>query len=455
MIPNRMRLIFCLVFVGVSILGAGASMAADIADGRPRLTGRQTLRQLQAFALEHNAEVSATAFDRQAAQARTAGAVGARLPRLSIEGAYNRYDPDLRLTAASYNGEPGVFGNNILTTDLVLRLPLFAGGRLVAEVRAAELLEASAGQRLARSRGDLVFNVASLYFSILAQQSLIASLELTERALASHLSQVQALIAGRKAAAVDGLRSEVKLADIRQRLLREQNILLIQRQSLLNLSGASGGAVDFTLADDLQMPPAETASIDSLVDTALQTRADVIAVRHDTDAQAARLDAARAGHWPTVNLVGAVGNRIMNNPVQQPAGQSNTDFVSRIGVTIEIPVFEGGRTSARVDEEHAKLNAQRERLEKLAQLVRLEVTTARASLASALERLKSTEKSVVLAKKVVDIEREKYSLSRGTLLDVLDAQGALLDAEATHIKALADANSANAQLLWAKGENAE
>ena len=138
----------------------------------------------------------------------------------------------------SYNGELGVFGNNILTTDLVLRLPLFTGGRLVAEVRAAELLEASADQRLARSRGDLLYNGASLYFSILAQQRLIASLELSGEALAAHLTQVQALIAGRKAAAVDGLRSEVKLADIHQRLSREQNVLAIlkaQRERLNKL----------------------------------------------------------------------------------------------------------------------------------------------------------------------------------------------------------------------------
>jgi outer membrane protein TolC len=379
----------------------------------------------------------------------------ARLPRLTIEGAYNRYDPDLRLTAARYNGELGVFGDSILATDLVLRLPLFTGGRLVAEVRAAELLEASAGQRLARSRGDLIYNVASFYFSILAQQRLITALELSDRALASHLTQVQMVIAEHKAAAVDGLRSEVKLADIRQRLLREQNILAIQQQSLLNLLGANGSAENFSLADTLQTPPAEAENVGTLVDAALQNRADVIAVRHETDAQAARLDAARAGHWPTVNFVGAVGNRVMSSPSQQPAGLSNNDRVSRFGVTVEIPIFEGGRTTARIDEEHAKLNAQRERLEKLTQQVRLEIASARANLASALERLKSTEKSVRLATKVTDIEREKYALARGTLLDVLDAQSALLDAEATHIRALADANTANAQLRWAKGETAQ
>lgn len=236
--PNRIRQVLSCLVTLLLLFGNGVSTAADLADSQARVSGPQSLRQLQAFALAHNPEVSAGVFDQQAAQARTSGAAGARLPRLTIEGGYNRYDPDLRLTAASYNGELGVFGNNIFNADLVLRLPLFAGGRLVAEVRAAELLEASAGQRLARSRSDLLFNVASLYYGLLAQQRLIASLEHAEQALGGHLGQVQSLIAGRKAAAVDGLRSEVKLADIRQRRLREQNIMAIQRQSLFNLLGA-------------------------------------------------------------------------------------------------------------------------------------------------------------------------------------------------------------------------
>ncbi len=334
-----------------------------------------------------------------------------------------------------------------------MRLPLFAGGRLVAEVRAAELLEASAGQRLARSRSDLIFNVASLYYGQLAQQRLITSLEHAEQALLGHLGQVQSLIAGRKAAAVDGLRSEVKLADIRQRRLREQNIMAIQRQSLFNLLGAESATDDYSLADELAVPLVESRRVETELETVLSQRPDVVSARHELDAQAARLDAARAGHWPTVNLVGAVGQRSMNDPVQQPKGISSNDQVSRLGVTFEMPLFEGGRTKARVDEEHAKLNALRQRLDKLLLQARLDVVSAGASLTSALERLNSTEKAVVLAKKVADIEREKYALGRGTQLDVLDAQSALIDAEATHIRALADANTAKAQLLWATGEN--
>ena len=428
------------------------SPAPDERIERPVASGQYSLQQLVAFALANNPEVSATAFDSRAAQARTGSAVGARFPRVTIESGYNSYNMDQRLIPARFNGEVGVFGDNILATDLVLRLPLFTGGKLVAEVRAAELLEASAGHRLARSREDLVYNISSLYFSSLAQEQSIASLSFSTEGMVAQIKRGNELIAARKAAAVDALRSEVKLAEYQQRLLRERNILAIQRQALLNLMGASGAGADFSLVGTLDRPSAEQQSMDALADVAVQGRPDVLAARAELDAQSTRVDAARAGYWPTINLVGAVGNRSMRNPTQQPKGLDSSENVSRIGVTVEIPLFEGGRTSARVDEENAKFMAQRDRFEKLSLQIRLDIANAYANLGSALDRLNSTDKTVLLAKKVLEIEREKYALARGILLDVLDAQNALLDAEATHIKALADANTAKAQLVWAMGD---
>ena len=411
-----------------------------------------SLQSLIAYALAHNPKVAATAFDGQDAAARTQAAQGARLPRLNIEGGYMLYGDDLRLTAARHNGELGVFGDNILAADLVLRLPLYTGGRLTAEMRAAELLEKSIWQRLARSRGDLVYNVSILYYSQLAQAQLLESLSFSAETLASQLERVNALITARKAAKVDALRTEVKLADLRQRLLRERNSLVVQRQALLNLIGATGAGDDFVFAGTLSPPAAETRAIETLAGLALEQRPDVRAARADLEAQVARVEAARAGHMPTINLVGAVGYRFMNDPTQQPEGHQNNDTVSRVGIAFEMPLYEGNRIGARVAEENARLAAQRERVVKIQLQIRLEVETAHGSLASALERLASTEKAIDLGAESLRIEQEKYALARGTAQDVLDAQSALLDAQTNRIRALAEANAAAAQLVLATGE---
>lgn len=412
-----------------------------------------SLSELIDQALAHNHELAAVAQDGEAAAARTRAAQAASYPRVALEGAYTHYGDDLRLVAARFNGELGAFGSQILNAELVLRMPLATGGRLVAELTAAELLEAASGQRLVRSRSDLVFNVSSLYYTQLAQARLIESLTATRDALAGQLQRVHALVAERKAAQVDALRVEVKLADTGQRLLREQNTLTVLRRALLNTLGQPDGLETLVLQDSLATPavPAQTPS--ALLADALARRADLLAAQAEIAAQLARVDAARSGSAASVNLVAAVGGRSLYGISQQPPGIASRDTTGRIGVTLELPLFDAGRTEARVAEESAKLAAQQARLDKLRLQVRLDVETAHATLRSSLERLDSTTELTRLASENLRIEQEKYALTRGTVFDVLDAQAALTDAQATHIRALADANIAAAQLAWAGARN--
>jgi multidrug efflux system outer membrane protein len=177
------------------------------------------------------------------------------------------------------------------------------------------------------------------------------------------------------------------------------------------------------------------------------------AARTELQAQQARVDAARATYGPSLNLLAAAGSRAAFTPSQQPANTARQDSTWRVGVTFEVPLFDGGRVSARVDEEAARLAAQRERLDRLALQVRLDIETAHAGLSSALERVASAEAARGLARENLHIEQEKYTLGRGTAFDVLDAQSALTDIEALHIRALADARTAAAQLAWALGED--
>jgi outer membrane protein TolC len=404
-------------------------------------------------ALAHNPELAAAGFDAAAAAARTRGADAAGKPRITLEGGLTHYGDDQRLFGARFNGELGAFGADFLVAEFVLRVPLYTSGRLVAEMRAAELLQASGSQRLARSRSDLAYNVSSLFYAQLAQERLIAALAQAEDAVQAQLRRVQALVREGKAAAVDALRTEVRLADLRQRTLRERNSLVVLQGALLNLVGERAAGAPLALLGTLTAPAADTREPAALAARALQQRADVAAARTELQAQQARLDAARATYGPSLNLLAAAGSRAVFAPSQQPGNTARQDGTWRVGVTFEVPLFDGGRVSARVDEEAAKLAAQRERLDRLTLQVRLDIETAHANLASALERVASAESARGLARENLRIEQEKYTLGRGTAFDVLDAQSALTDIEALHIRALADARTAAAQLAWAVGED--
>jgi len=409
------------------------------------------LRKAIEIALANNPEVVATGWDSVAARAELDFAKAERLPSLGIAGGYMHHLDEQRLLPVRQPGDPTILSRDIISGDLVLTLPLFTGGQLVNQVRAAELLRNAANHLLTRSREELIFNVSSMFFSILAQQRVVESLKFSRQVLQEHLKRVDALVAAQKAAEVDRLRTKVRLADIEQRLVQEENVLAIQRRAWANLLGLENlDEPPFPQGDLTSKQEKAVADLETALASAWVKRDDYLAARSALEAQARKVDVARAGHWPTVYLQGSYGERWAVGPTLGLGDE--TDDIGRIGIAAEIPLIEGGRVEAKVAEQLAKLAAARQRLRKLELQIHLDVETALLNIRSSQERIEAIQKAVEQAKESLRIEREKYDLGKGAIVDVLDAQDALLESQTNYYRALADYNVAVAQLHLAVGE---
>jgi outer membrane protein TolC len=427
----------------------GPRVAATTLPDRP-LDLQEAIR----LALANNPGVAAGGWDVEAAAAQKAAAVGELFPSLHGVGAYSHSLDQQRLIAARGPEDPGVFSRNLFSTDLVVTMPLFTGGRIISQIRGADLLRQASEQRLARTREELVFNVSSVYYGMLAQRHVIESLVFSQQALREHLRRVEDLIAAQKAARVDLLRTEVRLADLQQQLVRERNVLAVLQRVLGNLLGLEDAAQVPDVAGELVLeaeaavpPQAEALALANL------NRGDFLAARAALEAQATAVDAARAGRWPTVSLQGAYGGRWAIAQAGSPADASTAEDAGRIGLVADIPIFEGGRIVSRIREQRARLAAAQERYRQLELQVRLDVETALLNVVSSLERVQATQKAIEQAKESLRIERQRYDLGRGSITDVLDSQAALLDAQTTYYRALAEHNTSLAQLRLAMGED--
>jgi len=434
-----------------SIVSEGAT---DVSSAGP-VQGPIDLHRAIEIALANNPDVAAVGFDAMAAQAELDAASAERLPILAIAGGYAHHLDEQRLLPIRHPGDPMVLSRDIISGDFVLALPLFTGGRLVNQVKAAELLHKAANNLLAHSREELIFNVSSMFFSILAQKRVVESLEFSRQVLQEHLKRVDALVAAQKAAEVDRLRTKVRLADIEQRLVREENVLAIQHRAWVNLLGLTPTESG---ADYPPFPKGELTSkqenavpdFNLALALAWEKRDDYLAARSVLEAQARKVDVARAGHWPTVYLAGSYGERWAVGPTTGSGDE--TDDIGQIGIAAEIPIIEGGRVEAKVAEQRAKLAAARERLRKLELQIRLDVETALLNIQSSQQRIEAIKTAVEQADESLRIEREKYDLGKGAIVDVLDAQDALLESQTNYYRALADYNVAVAQLHLAVGE---
>lgn len=401
------------------------------------------------IALENNPDIAAKQWDIEAALAETDIAKGQFGPFISAEAGYTHYLDDQRLIPATGPGVLSTFTDNIFSGDIVLRMPLYTSGRLESQVKASEYLAESVRHRFVRSRRELIFNVSNVFYSILGQKEVVNSLIFSQKALQEHRKRVEELLNAQKAARVDLLRTEVRLADVEQVLLKEKNILHIQRSVLASLLGIERPILPLEVEGQLAPTDFAAATHPSL-ELAFGQRKDYQAAKSSVDAQYKILDATKAGQWPIVSLEAAYGNRWAAG--RTVGGSSTSEDVGRVGVVVSLPLFEGGQIKARIRRERSRLSAETEFVRKLQLQIQLEVESAVSNIGSTKARVGSIEKAVEQGKESLRIEREKYDLGKGAIVDVLDAQAALLEAQTSYYRAMADYNVAIAQWRLAVGE---
>jgi outer membrane protein TolC len=410
-----------------------------------------TLEQIVQIALTNNPEIAAVQSETKAAEYKQEVLQSARWPSLNIETSYVHNLDAQRLIPARDNGEPGLFNRDIYRGDLVLKLPLFTGGRIVNEVRAAELLTQSEEKRLSRTREELVFNLESTFYTLLSQREVVRSLDFSMTVMKEHLKQITELLAAQKAARVDLLRTEVRIADLQQNLVREQNTLAVYKRLLVNLMGVDQDAEAIVIDGTLEPMTEAEMSTDNLMLKALEQRGDYLAAKARLEAQNRRIDAARAGFWPTVNLEARYGIKGAPSSEDKWQDTKSAEDVGSIGVTVSVPLFEGGRTVTQVRQERAIHSAASQRLRKLELQIRQEVETAVLNIRSNRARTEAIRTAIEQAKESLHIERTKHDLGSGSMTDVLDAQSALLQAETNFARAVADYSIARANLKLATG----
>ena len=322
-------------------------------------------------------------------------------------------------------------------------MPLYTGGKIGNEVKATEQIVQSTHYQLLRNRRELVFNVSNIFYSMLGQQAVINSLTFSQKVMEEHHKIVSELLNAQKAARVDLLRTEVRLADIEQQLLRERNVLSIQHALLANLLGLDQQDKYFEIEGELSEVDFAT-NIDQRTALTFENRQDYRSLESRVNAQQRKLDIAKAGRLPEISLRASYGNR-------WDADSSQDNEVGQIGVLIAIPLFEGGRIDAGVRREYSRLRAKREALRELQLQIRLELETSLSNIESTRARIEVTQKAVEQSEESLRIESEKYDYGKGAIVDVLDAQSAMLESQKNYYRALAEYNTALAQFRLAVG----
>lgn len=154
----------------------------------------------------------------------------------------------------------------------------------------------------------------------------------------------------------------------------------------------------------------------------LGRRPDIAAARMRAEASAKRIDQARAGFYPNVNLTAFVGVQSLGLDMLSKDGST----IGSVGPAVSLPIFDGGRLrgqlrSSEADYAEAVANYDRTVVQALQEVA--DAATSRKALGGQLER---TDEAVEAAREAWRIQNNRYEGGLSTYLDVLSAEDSLL-----------------------------
>jgi outer membrane protein TolC len=237
-------------------------------------------------------------------------------------------------------------------------------------------------------------------------------------------------------------RAKVQLANDRQRLLIAQNA---QRSSRLQLLRAVGLRLDsdLDLTDKLRYTPVDEVTMEQARTQAMKLRPDYQAQQERESNARMSASATRLERLPSVAAIADYG--------ANGTGLDNALPTRTYGISVRVPIFDGGRRDARRAESDSQYRAEKVRTHDLKEQIELDVRLALDGLRSAQEQVTVAKEGLDLADSELTQARRRYSAGVTNSLEVTDAQTRLERARDNYTVALYNYNVARLDLAQSMG----
>jgi outer membrane protein len=397
-----------------------------------------TLREALVSTYQSNPTLMAQREALRATDANVAIARARGRPQLSATTGINR---DLTRSGILAIGSRGTD----LTVGADLSYPLFTGGSVRNSVRAAQTRVLAGRAVLEAVEGDVFTDAVAAYMSVIRDRAIVELNLNNVRVLGTNLEATRDRFEIGDVTRTDVAQSEARLELARSNLATAEARLAASEEEYRRVIGQPPGP----LAPPPPLPPLP-ATAEEAVQIALATNPDVVAVIRQAQAAGYDVGVARASRLPTLSA-GARAT-YLNALEGAQSGFPSAGSETTAGLTARIPIYQGGEPAARIRQAQA---LEGQLLEQVIGTERAVVASTRSAFASyqaALRAIQSSEQAVAANELALEGTRAELTVGTRNVLDLLNAEQELLNAQVTLVTARRDAYVAGFQLLNAMGQ---
>ena len=370
--------------------------------------------------------------------------MSAYYPTISMNNSY-------RTTQSSTNG-----GNDhaadAFSSQAIFNWTLYNFGKREGNVQAArETLDATKYDYETTNQ-DIVLSIKQAYYVYLGTQALVRVRQDTVRSRELLVRQARGFYEVGTRAKIDVARAEANLYSAQADLIAAENGVKIAWVTLRNAMGSprlpeQPVAVDSPEVEiSMNLAEARTRAFD--------TRTELKSFDAQRRASDQLIAVARRSHLPDIIFDAAYGRRHVSDQVV--GGQNLNTFPLQptwsVQLNLIIPIFDGFRTTNRVEETlHNYYNVKFQEEERR-QLIALDVEQSYLRVVETQERIKATDSAAKAAKENLDLAQGRYAVGVGSIIEITDAETLYTDAQTTYIRTVYDYKIADAQLARAMGD---
>ncbi len=298
-------------------------------------------------------------------------------------------------------------------------------------LRSQRALSRAADFQLESAGDSLITRTSAAYFNVLVALETLAAAQAQEAALRKQFDFADKRLEVGLAPITDVYEARAQYDGARANTIVTRNALEDAYQALVALTG-QGVRTLKALPEDFQPTLPSQQLAEAWVVSAVQNNPALQAKQFQVESAEANIATARAGHLPTLYLSGGYGDQNSSSDVAFGGTNFPSDSESRgpnLGLTLRVPIFSGGFVQSQVRQAIAQRDVAAFELEDQKRALVRNTRNAYQTLVAGISEVEALKSAVLSARSAYGASQVGLEVGTRTVLDVLNNQQTLFNAE--------------------------
>lgn len=333
------------------------------------------------------------------------------------------------LTREHHNDSLRIFGE-YLSHHYTLNLtqPIF-NYQYWAQYNQANDIVKQANATYADAELTLIVKTATAYFDVLQAEDNLKFTKAQRAAFAKFLDQTEQRFKVGLIAITDVQIARAKHDSALAQEIAAKTNLENKKQVLQQITGCK---VDHLapLRDNIILPSPDPANVEEWVNAALRCNWSLRAAEYNALAAKDNIKVKASGHYPILNLEGRRDNF---SPTQFETFKTETDTV--IGLQLQVPIFQGGLVTSETRQAMHQYQKASFDSESQYRLVESNTRQSYLNVLSQLSQVQALKQAIISNQSALDATQAAFNVGTRTIVDVLNSQTDLIQAEQNYATA--------------------